>query len=196
MKPKSYFCTGIAALAISAIAGSVHSSDIPRSKKTIAGYYLTATEAGVMLQSEDVLFVDVRTRAEVNFLGMPTRANVNIPFMTMPETPKYNASKGGYNLEVNEEFADMFLDYVTRHGHRADTPIILICRSGSRSAKAANILTDMGFAKVYSVVDGFEGDKAAQGPQKGQRTVNGWRNAGLDWRYSISEAQVYPDDVN
>ena len=51
MKPKSYFCAGIAALAISAIAGSVQSSDIPRSKKTIAGYYLTATEAAAMLEN-------------------------------------------------------------------------------------------------------------------------------------------------
>ena len=77
-----------------------------------------------------------------------------------------------------------------------ETPIVIMCRSGSRSAKAANILYDLGYTNVYSVVDGFEGDKAADGPEKGHRTVNGWKNAGLAWTYAISAEQAYPLDKN
>ena len=35
------------------------------------------------------------------------------------------------------------------------------------------------YTKVYSVVDGFEGDLSAEG----RRDVNGWRKAGLPWSY-------------
>ena len=36
---------------------------------------------------------------------------------------------------------------------------------------------------AYTVVDGFEGDKSAEG----KRTVNGWKNAGGEWTYKIRE---------
>lgn len=44
--------------------------------------------------------------------------------------------------------------------------------SGDRSAAAANLLAYAGFKKVYSVVDGVEGDLAKDGPKAGQRVVN------------------------
>jgi len=47
---------------------------------------------------------------------------------------------------------------------------------------------------VFSLVDGYEGDKAKEGPDQGQRLVNGWRNTGLDWSYSEAASQVYPAD--
>ena len=65
--------------------------------------------------------------------------------------------------------------------------IFIICRSGKGSAIAANRLARHGFTKVYSVVDGFEGDKDADG----KRTVNGWKNAGLPWSYGIGEHRAY-----
>jgi len=36
-------------------------------------------------QADKILFVDVRTRAEVNFLGTPKNIDANIPYMTMNE---------------------------------------------------------------------------------------------------------------
>jgi rhodanese-related sulfurtransferase len=71
-----------------------------------------------------------------------------------------------------------------------DDPVILICRSGSRSAAAANALTAAGFKKAYSVVDGFEGDKAKEGPDKGQRVVNGWKNKKQPWGYKLEKAKL------
>ena len=76
-------------------------------------------------------------------------------------------------------------------GLKPDDPIVLICRSGDRSAAAANLLAQAGFKSVYSVVDGYEGDLAKDGPKAGQRVVNGWKNAGLPWTYKLDKAKMY-----
>lgn len=36
-----------------------------------------------------------------------------------------------------------------------DEPIYIICRSGNRSAQAAQILSDRGYTEVYDVTDGM-----------------------------------------
>ena len=43
---------------------------------------------------------------------------------------------------------------------------------------AADLLANAGYTQVYSITDGFEGDAGKDGPQAGQRIVNGWKNAG------------------
>jgi rhodanese-related sulfurtransferase len=59
-----------------------------------------------------------------------------------------------------------------------------MCRSGSRSADAVDALTEAGIdVTLYSMVDGFEGDKN----DNGVRDVNGWRIAGLPWTYEIRD---------
>lgn len=65
--------------------------------------------------------------------------------------------------------------------------VVLICRSGDRSSRGANRLAEDGFSRVYSVVDGFEGDTSSDG----RRTVNGWKNAGLPWSYRLDKARMY-----
>ena len=37
--------------------------------------------------------------------------------------------------------------------------LLMICRSGGRSALAVNALAKAGFTNVYNVIDGTEGDK-------------------------------------
>ena len=66
-----------------------------------------------------------------------------------------------------------------------------MCRSGSRSAKAANLLYQAGYKNVYSVIEGFEGDKSKIAETKGQRVVNGWKNAGLPWTYKHEEDKMF-----
>ena len=66
--------------------------------------------------------------------------------------------------------------------------ILAMCRSGGRSAIAANLLAQAGFTNVYNVVDGMEGD-AVKDPDSlflGQRLVNGWKNSGLPWTYDLT----------
>ena len=168
---------------------------LPGKKQTSLGLYLTANEAGKMLRDPEVMLVDVRSRAEVTFVGLPERANVNIPLMVLPPFPEYDPEKGHYSLEANPDFEAAFAAWAGQNGVGEETPIILICRSGSRSARAAEILRRLGYRQVWSVVDGFEGDKATAGPAKGQRVVNGWKNAGLAWSYKIRAGQVYPEDM-
>jgi rhodanese-related sulfurtransferase len=69
--------------------------------------------------------------------------------------------------------------------------VILICRSGDRSAKAQDRLQAAGFTRVYSIAEGFEGDTAKDGAQAGQRTVNGWKNGGLPWTYKLDKNRMY-----
>ena len=65
--------------------------------------------------------------------------------------------------------------------------VVLICRSGDRSSRAADRLAQDGYTRVYSVVDGFEGDLS----KDGRRSVNGWRNANLPWSYKLDKAKMY-----
>lgn len=172
----------------------VNAGDIPANKQTRLGLHVSAAEAAELLAKRETLFVDIRSRAEVAFLGLPKRVNVHIPYMVMPMMAQFNKEKGTYDLEINPDFPADFKSYAAAHGVLADTPIILMCRSGVRSARAANLLADMGFTQVYSLVDGYEGDKAKDGPRKGQRVVNGWRNSSQEWSYEIAAEQVYPAD--
>lgn len=180
---------------VTAAGMAAQADGIPTNKQTGLGLYLGASEAAAMLAAdEDVLFVDIRSRAEVSFVGLPTAIGVHIPYMVMPSKAAYNAEKGTYMLEMNPDFIFDFMDYADEHGVTPETPIILMCRSGSRSARAADALAEMGYTRVFSLVDGFEGDKVPDGRDKGKRLVNGWRNAGLEWSYTLSEQQVYPAD--
>lgn len=59
-----------------------------------------------------------------------------------------------------------------------DAVILLLCRSGKRSAAAAAAATAAGFKNVFNVREGFEGDL----DDKQQRGASGgWRQRGLPW---------------
>ena len=53
-----------------------------------------------------------------------------------------------------------------------DAVVLLLCRSGKRSALAAEVATKAGFRQVFNVLEGFEGDLDAR-QQRGHG--NGWR---------------------
>ena len=183
-----------AATAFAIWSTAAFSSSLPEKKQTMAGQYLTAIEAAEFLQDPAVLLIDVRSQSELMFVGLADRVTINIPYMTAPIMGGYNATKAGYGLELNPEFREDFIDFAASRELDFDTPIVLICRSGSRSAKAADVLYQMGYTNVYSVIDGFEGDKAKEGEMAGLRVVNGWKNAGLPWGYKIAPTQVYLAD--
>ena len=96
-----------------------------------------------------------------------------------------------YLLEPNQFFAKEVERRLADKKLTKNDPVILICRSGDRSSKASDLLQLHGFTKVYSVVDGFEGDSAKDGPKAGQRIVNGWKNAGLPWSYKLDKAKMF-----
>lgn len=183
------------ALCVALAAPSAWAQDVPTSKQTAAGLYVTAADAAGMLDDPGVVLLDIRSRSEVAFVGLPIRVDVHIPYMDMPMFPEYDPERRTYALEINPDFPRVFRTWAEARGLGPSSPIIVMCRSGTRSARAADLLAEMGYARVYTMVDGFEGDRAAEGPEVGHRVVNGWRNAGLQWSYTIESGQAYPDDL-
>lgn len=183
----------IAGLFTALLFSGVSFADIAKKKQTPQGLYLTATEAYDFVQKngKDVLFLDVRTRAEIGFLGMPTVTDANIPYMLEGDWGQWDEKKSTFKLSPNSGFLPAVEEQLARKGLNKDSKIVVMCRSGSRSAKAAKLLSEAGYKNVYSVVDGFEGDTAKEGPHKGQRVVNGWKNANLPWSYKLNKEKMY-----
>ena len=104
--------------------------------------------------------VDVRTRAEWDYVGRIPGA-VEIEWQAYPGNQRNPA-------------------FVTELAGIADTaaPVLFICRSGGRSHHAAMLAQQAGYTASYNVLEGFEGNRDAQGHRN---TTGGWRVAGLPW---------------
>ena len=124
---------------------------------------LTPLDAHDLLTTRDnAVLVDCRTRAEWTFVGVPLFERTRfVEWTRYPDGSR------------NENFVSDVAG-----GLAPDQPVVVICRSGGRSAAAATALIQAGFAEVYNMLDGFEGDPDANG----QRT-SGWRGAGLPWKH-------------
>lgn len=71
---------------------------------------------------------------------------------------------------------------------KADDTLMVMCRSGGRSAIAVNMLAQAGFTNVHNIIDGMEGD-VVEDPASvfvGQRLKNGWKNSGCPWTYKLT----------
>ncbi|HYW80372.1 MAG TPA: rhodanese-like domain-containing protein [Thermoguttaceae bacterium] len=157
--------TSLAALVLSSAglhAAEIDKNALPPSKRTSLGLYVTAADAFEQWKAKpkSIKIIDVRTPEEFRLIGFPEMA-MKIPLTRSPQE---------------------FVGRVKRIARPEDT-LLIICRSGNRSAVAVNMLAQAGFKDAYSVVDGFEGDRNADrsSPDYGKRTVNGWKNAGLPW---------------
>ena len=167
-------------------------SKLPEKKQTPQALYVNAIQAHQikMQDPENVFLVDVRTQGEIEFLGIADIADVNIPYM-FNDLSEWDTKKYRYLKEANSNFSITLREKLEIAGLDKNNTILLMCRSGTRSSKAANLLYQLGYTKAYTVVDGFEGDKVKAGPHKGQRLVNGWKNANLPWSYKPTEQKVY-----
>ena len=173
-----------ALLAMGAQAGEIVSSvdkeTLAKSKTTSLGLHLTAEDAGKALAGNpDIVFIDVRDPIEVFFVGHPESADANVPLRIVGHA--FNAKKGRYASRANENFVAEVDAVMAREGADKDDPVFTICRSGNRSAVAAEKLAKAGYTNVWNLVDGFEGDKN----DAGRRQVNGWQNADLPWTYDL-----------
>ena len=114
-----------------------------------------------LFSTQDVLLVDVRTGEERKFVGhVPD--SLHLPWAT------------GTALTRNPRFVR---ELESKIGGK-DTVVLLLCRSGKRSALAAEAATKAGFTNVFNVLEGFEGEIDA-GQQRGK--ADGWRFHGLPW---------------
>jgi len=132
-----------------------------REKKLPYQGALLPAEAYELLQkAPGAKLVDVRTRAEWDFVGR-IPSSVEIEWQSYP---------GG---NPNPHFLDQLEHQVDK-----EALVMLICRSGARSHSAAAAAMARGYTQVYNVLEGFQGDKD---PQSHRDTVGGWRAAGLPW---------------
>lgn len=188
-------------LAVSSLAfaadwapGAVDWEKLPEIKKSKLGLYLTPQQAWEMKKAnpKGVALFDIRTRAEAMYVGWPGDADALVPFVEHPEImTDWDDKRHMYKLEPNQDFVPELERRLKEMGLGKDATIILVCRSGDRSSKAADRLQMAGYGKVYSVAEGFEGDTAKEGPKAGQRAVNGWKNANLPWTYKLDKAKMY-----
>lgn len=143
---------------------------------------------------EGVLFVDVRTIPEIQFVGFSDLVDANIPIQTF-DNSRWSGRKGGteghFRKRQNPDFLIAMDNLLTTRSLDKGATIILMCTSGSRSPIAARALYEAGFSRVFTQHQGFEGVKAKSGPQQGKREVNGWKNAGLPWSYRLPSAKMY-----
>ena len=165
---------------------------ISPSKRTPQQLYVNAVEAHQLkkAQPEQVFFVDVRTKAELEFVGVPDLIDANIPYI-FNDYHQWDDASHRFKKSFNSSFVTDFKAKLTQAGLDKNSTIILMCRSGQRSAKAARLLHKLDYAKVYSVVDGFEGDAIKTGKNRGKRVLNGWKNAGLPWSYQLEKEKMY-----
>ena len=162
-------------------------TDLPEEKQTTLGLYMTALEAFSKwhVDPNSVKILDVRTPAEYVFVGHAPMA-VNIPILFFKN--EFDTEKNKPLMPLNKNF----VAEVKKKFKETDT-ILVMCRSGGRSAYAVNLLAETGFKNVYSIVDGFEGDKLdIEGSYyKGKRLVNGWKNSGAPWTYQLDSELLY-----
>lgn len=174
-------------------AESLNNSNVPTKKHTQAGLYLSSKGAYEVLKTEasKILFLDVRTRGEIAYTGMPIAADSNVPFKFTNTTYQWNDKKGMFNMVPNPKFVEAATQRLQQKGLTKTDKVFVMCRSGGRSAKAADALTAAGFTQVYSVIDGYEGDTVKEGELKGKRTLNGWKNSNLPWSFALDKNKMY-----
>jgi rhodanese-related sulfurtransferase len=115
-------------------------------------------EAHELMTREGYQYLDVRTEAEFA-AGHPKGAH-NIPFML--------AGAGG--MTKNPEFAA-----VVKAVYPTDARLVVGCKSGGRSLKAAAEMTSLGFTNLVDQRAGFDGSRN----NFGQLVEAGWSEKGL-----------------
>ncbi len=193
MKLSGRSLLAVLALSLASSALALDAAQVPASKQTKPGLYVDAKEAHALKQQlgEQAMLIDIRTRAEVSYTGMAAAVDAHVPLLEHPANAPWDEKAGRFRLEYNNDFDAEVARRMAAKGLGKEATVILICRSGDRSSKAANLLAELGYQKVYTVVDGFEGDVAKDGPDAGKRVVNGWKNAGLPWTYRLDKDKLY-----
>ena len=108
-----------------------------------------------MLEQPATYPVDVRTIAEYVFVGHPEMAS-NTPLLFWSEMEQKFTPNENFMQDINSQFEE-------------NDVLIFICRSGERGLGAAKLAYKAGFLYVFSIKEGFEGEK----DKKGYRTVDG-----------------------
>ena len=121
---------------------------------------ISPVDAWALVKAERAVLVDVRSAEERKFVGY-VPASIHVAWAT------------GTSLTRNPRFLRELEAKVDK-----DAIVLLLCRSGKRSALAAEAATRIGYASAFNVTEGFEGDLDDQHRRGG---LGGWRLRGLKW---------------
>ncbi len=121
---------------------------------------ISPQQAFELFQAGIARLVDVRSAEERKFVGQ------------VPES-LHVAWATGTALVRNPRFVR---ELEAKVGKR--DVVLLLCRSGKRSALAAEAATKVGFEHVFNVLEGFEGELNELKQRGGS---DGWRHRGLPW---------------
>ena len=134
-------------------------------------------EAYQILESDpESALIDVRTKAEWAYVGIPDLSGIGRPFWPI-EWVSFPAMTR--NADFLDELAECVAGSVPRQ-------MLFICRSGVRSMAAAQAVAEFHAkqgmrAHCINVAEGFEGDP----DERGHRGCKGgWKAQGLPWRQS------------
>lgn len=184
--------TGLAVLSGASAGVEVQSASQPPmrqlhpAKQTTLGLYVTARQAYERWKAapDKVVILDVRTPEEFMFVGHADMA-WNIPVAA--QLYQWDADKKQFPMRPLPDFVSR----VQKIAKPGDT-LMVMCRSGGRSAMAVNQLAAAGFSNVYNITDGMEGDEVKDPDSvfHGQRMLNGWKNSGLPWTYDVDSARM------
>ena len=116
--------------------------------------------------------VDVRTRAEWSYVGIPDlgpvgKRTVLVEWQTFPDQA------------VDPRFAERLAGELKALGVQLDDDLFFICRSGSRSLAAAKAMAAAGYRACHNVACGFEGPLD---DERHRGSVRGWKAASLPWQ--------------
>lgn len=127
-------------------------------------------------ETADAALVDVRTRAEWAFVGVPDLSSLDRRLI-LSEWRVFP------DMSRNEAFVEELLDGL---GTKVPSRLLFICRSGARSMEAAQTVAAALAARgqtveCINVAEGFEGDLDER---RHRGANNGWKARGLPWRQS------------
>lgn len=133
-----------------------------------AGDVSPATAWQMLEKIPDALLIDVRTTAEWAYVGSPDLRAVGKTLLAV-EWQMFPS------MQINPDFVAKLDENISA---RRDVPLLMLCRSGVRSAAAAKAMTAAGCRQCFNVAGGFEGNLDASG-HRGR--VSGWKADGLPW---------------
>jgi rhodanese-related sulfurtransferase len=125
-----------------------------------AGALLPAEAHALLRNAPGAKLVDVRSRAELDFVGR-VPGSVDIEWKSYP------------GMRPNPQFIEQLTQQVP-----PDAVVMFLCRSGGRSHETAAAAAQAGYRDAYNILQGFEGDRDSAGHRN---TVGGWRASGLPW---------------
>lgn len=143
--------------------------------------------------SKRAVLLDVRSIPEYAS-GHPEGA-LHVPYPRIHDTVDPTLSA--------EEKATLLVDAVTAAVPDKDTPILVMCKTGSRSIAASNLLAQAGYTHVRNIWEGFEGrtktdtagnelDLNNNGVVGDAGDLDGWKNAaGLPYSTKLHPKLIY-----